>query len=164
MKVSGKKILIKAAKLESGWVPIWEFKYEHSEMYGSTYIHKDSRFGREKFSDNFQDAYYDLNTKEITAGTRIEHISETEKYKVGDEILVESKHHVLKRAKISELIHVPDRNNVLWGWRAKKEYGNWIKYDFKPEELYEIVFMEQRYKIEGSEEIIWPHMIYSLES
>jgi hypothetical protein len=164
MIIHNSKILIKAAVLYNKWIPIWEFICETDEMYGAIYKHPITH--KTFFKDSFKDVYYDINTKKITTGIQLTIYPENIKYKIGDIVYIISKseYNTLKKAKISQIIYIPQSDYVYLGEQAKQEYGKYLKnqkFDFN--KLYHIIVYEVKYKIEGSDDNIWEHYIYKLE-
>jgi hypothetical protein len=163
MVINGSKILIKALKVGDKWIPIWEFQHEVSEMYGDIYFLNGKSY---EFSsiESFHDVYYDINTKEISSGIKVDIYPTSTEYKKGDTVFVSSSgSRSLIKGKISELVYISEYHKIMTGRESKEEgYDRYVT-NIDPEALYHFIIYKVHYKIEGSEDTYWPHQIYVLK-
>jgi hypothetical protein len=161
--MDGSKIMIKAVLVNKVFIPIWEFTHENCEMYGDVYRHESHR--SELFKDNFVDVYYDINTKEIQSGIKVEiYPKENNGFKVGEEVYISERGYgIIEKTEITEIVYQPDYNHVKWGEQAESDYGRWCDEKFDYDKLYHIVVYKEYYKIKGSDKLIWSHQLYRLK-
>lgn len=160
MIIDNSKILIKATLIDNKWIPIWEFKHSECDS-GDVYAHKSSK--HLFHTSEFQDVYYDINTKEIDAGIQIHDYPQNLKYKVGDEVLVEISHRILKKYEINEIIYEPAHHYIYWGEKAQEEYGKYVDQKLDFNKLYHIITYDEKYKIKGIDKPVYSYQICKLE-
>lgn len=163
MIANGSKILIKALKVRESWIPIWEFQHDVSEMYGDIYFLKGGRSVSSSI-ESFHDVYYDINTKEISSGIKVDIYPPKTEFKKGDEVFINpSGSRSLIKGTISELVYLPEHHKIMTGKEAIRERYDKYSSSIDLEALYHFIIYKVHYRIEGREEDYWPHQIYVLK-
>ena len=161
MIISGSKILIKAAFVKDTWVPIWEFTHSESEDYGDVYTHKNSY--RSTYEEHFKDVYYDINSKTIDMGITVDIYPKNVPHNVGDTVYISLGSGKIQKRVISDVIFSPEKNEIISGSQAIREYGNLTNVVFDPATLYNLILYKEKYKVVGSSTIFWPYQVLKLE-